>query len=205
MTRYTTGFFLLAFLGHSAQALFINEIHYDNVGSDVGEGIELAGAAGTSLEGYSLVFYNGGNGQVYRTVDLKGSLDDESGGFGAQFFAVSGLQNGSPDGVALVDSASDVIQFLSYEGSFVASEGAADGMSSSDIGALQDGSDAVGLSLQLVGTGLSYTDFSWVLADASYGSINAAQSIAPIPVPAALPLLLGAVGMLAGMRRTQAS
>jgi hypothetical protein len=204
MTRFAAGFFLLAFLSHGAQALFINEIHYDNIGSDVGEGIELAGAAGTSLDGYSLVFYNGGNGQVYRTVSLKGSLDDEAGGFGAEFFAVSGLQNGSPDGVALVDATSSVLQFLSYEGSFVATDGAAIGMTSSDIGASQDGGDAAGLSLQLAGTGMGYTDFTWILADATYGSLNAEQLIAPVPVPAALPLLLSALGLVAGVRRTRA-
>ena len=33
-------------------------------------------------------------------------------------YASNGIQNGSPDGIALVDSSSNVIQFLSYEGTF---------------------------------------------------------------------------------------
>ena len=29
--------------------IFINEVHYDNVGNDEGEGVEIAGPAGTDL------------------------------------------------------------------------------------------------------------------------------------------------------------
>ena len=39
--------------------VFINEIHYDNDGTDVGEFIEIAGPAGTSLSGWKIVLYNG--------------------------------------------------------------------------------------------------------------------------------------------------
>lgn len=204
MTRAIAGLLLLI-LGPASQALFINEIHYDNLGSDVGEGIELAGSAGTSLEGYSLVFYNGGNGQTYRTINLKGVLPDQTNGFGAVFFGISGIQNGGPDGVALIDDTSGLVQFLSYEGSFVATNGAAAGITSTDIGIAQDGTAAVGQSLQLIGTGLQYADFTWALAEASYGSLNAAQTIAPVPVPAALPLLLGGLGVLAGWSKRSAS
>ena len=31
--------------------VFINELHYDNVGADVGEAVELAGLSGTNLQG----------------------------------------------------------------------------------------------------------------------------------------------------------
>ena len=83
-----------------AATLFINELHYDNQGSDVGEGVEIAGTAGTDLSGYGLFFYNGSNGSVYASVGLSGLIDDEQNGFGAVFFATEGLQNGGPDGVA---------------------------------------------------------------------------------------------------------
>ena len=39
--------------------VFINEIHYDTAGTDVGEFIEIAGPAGTDLTGWTLVLYNG--------------------------------------------------------------------------------------------------------------------------------------------------
>ena len=37
--------------------VFINEIHYENIGRDVEEGIEIAGPAGTNLEGWGLYLY----------------------------------------------------------------------------------------------------------------------------------------------------
>jgi hypothetical protein len=40
---------------------FINELHYDNAGSDIDEFIEIAGTA-QSLLGFSIVLYNGGTG-----------------------------------------------------------------------------------------------------------------------------------------------
>ena len=54
-----------------AQAeVFINEIHYDNAGADVGEAIEVVGSAGEDLAGYQLVLYNGSNSQTYFTSTL---------------------------------------------------------------------------------------------------------------------------------------
>ncbi len=40
-------------------SVFINEIHYDNTGTDAGESIEVAGPAGTDLTGWTIVLYNG--------------------------------------------------------------------------------------------------------------------------------------------------
>ena len=64
--------FLLTFLlSQSAMAqVFINEIHYDNTGTDTGEAIEVAGPAGTDLTGWSLVLYNGSTGALYNTTAL---------------------------------------------------------------------------------------------------------------------------------------
>ena len=128
-----------------APALRINEFHYDNAGADTGEFIEVAGAPGTDLTGWSLVLYNGSNGTSYGTIALTGSLDD------AGFASVDapGLQNGGPDGIALVDPTGAVAEFLSYEGSFTADGGPADGLASTDIGVAESGSTAAGQSLQL--------------------------------------------------------
>lgn len=117
-----------------SNAAFINEIHYDDAGADTGEGVEIAGVAGTDLTGWSLVLYNGNGGASYGTIALAGVIDDEDDGYGALGFAVPGLQNGSPDGVALVDGDGRVVQFLSYEGSFTATNGPAQGLTSTDIG-----------------------------------------------------------------------
>lgn len=163
--------------------VFINEIHYDNASSDVNEGIEVAGTAGLDLAGWSLVLYNGNGGAVYNTVNLSGVLPDQQAGFGTAFFAISGLQNGSPDGVALVSAENELIQFLSYEGTIVGIGGIADGVMSEDIVVAETGSTAVGLSLQLEGTGSSYEDFTWAeAASSTYDQINNNQVFeSPIP------------------------
>jgi hypothetical protein len=54
-----------------------------------------------------------------------------------------------PDGVALVNSVGKVVQFLSYEGSFVALNGAATNMSSTDVGVREKSTTPIGYSLQL--------------------------------------------------------
>ncbi|MEP1096428.1 MAG: DUF5689 domain-containing protein [Cyclobacteriaceae bacterium] len=157
--------------------LFINEIHYDNASTDTGEGIEVAGAAGLDLTGWSLVLYNGNGGTAYNTVNLSGTLPDQQGGLGTIFFPISGIQNGAPDGVALVSPADTLIQFLSYEGSFTGVGGAADGVLSEDIGVEETSSTTVGLSLQLEGSGSSYSDFTWAVpATSTYGQINNNQT-----------------------------
>ena len=53
---------------------WINELHYDNNGGDVGEFVEVAGPAGLDLAGYQLVAYNGSGGALYATAPLSGQL-----------------------------------------------------------------------------------------------------------------------------------
>ncbi len=99
-------------------------------------------------------------------------------------YASNGLQNGSPDGVALVDASNNVIQFLSYEGTFTAVGGPADGMTSTDIGVAETGSDPLGYSLQLTGTGTSYEDFNWAAdAPSTFGAFNNDQIFGAVVIP----------------------
>jgi hypothetical protein len=165
-----------------AQSVFINEIHYDNTGGDADEGVEIAGPAGTNLDGWQILGYNGNGGAVYATVDITSTtIPDQQNGYGTVWFAISGLQNGAPDGVALVDNGGAVIQFLSYEGSFAATDGPANGMTSEDIGVSEPGDTPVGESLQLSGTGTTYTDFTWNAPAANTrGSVNTGQTFTVI-------------------------
>jgi len=94
---------------------FINELHYDNAGADSGEAVEIAGAAGTDLTGYSIALYNGSNGAVYDTIALSGVIDDEGAGYGALSFDRAGIQNGAPDGLALIAPDGHVLQCPSSE------------------------------------------------------------------------------------------
>ncbi len=172
--------------------VFVNEIHYDNAGTDTGEAIEVAGPAGTDLGGWSIVLYNGNGGAVYDTDALAGTIPDQQGGFGTIFisYPTNGIQNGSPDGIALVDPVGAVRQFLSYEGTFVAVGGPAGGLTSTDIGVAESGSEPAGLSLGLTGTGDTSGDFTWAApATSSFGAVNpgrpsAKAAVNPVPVPA---------------------
>ncbi|MEM7030747.1 MAG: SdrD B-like domain-containing protein [Chloroflexota bacterium] len=162
---------------------FINEIHYANVGSDSGEEfVEIAGPAGFDLTGWQLAFYNGSNGNRYGSIlNLSGTIDDEGNGTGALAFPQDPIQNGAPDGIALIDDNGNVIQFLSYEGSFTANNSLAAGLISTDIGVFEPDSTPTDESLQLTGTGTQGSDFSWNSpAPDSPGSLNAGQTYALI-------------------------
>jgi hypothetical protein len=164
------------------EAVFINEIHYENAGTDVGEFVEIAGPAGTDLAGWTVVLYNGIDGTPYDTILLAGVLPDQSLGGGTLFFEQPGIQNGPADGAALVDATNTVIQFLSYEGTVTAVGGPADGMQSVDIGVAEGSSTPVGHSLQLIdpqpGRGHVYSDFVWIgPAIASPGVVNSGQEL----------------------------
>src|SRR6185503_12777085 len=162
----------------AAISVFINEIHYDNTGTDAGEAIEIAGPAGTNLTGWSLILYNGAGGASYDTKALSGIIPNQQAGFGTLSFSypVNGIQNGSPDGIALVNGAT-VVQFLSYEGTFTAVGGPANGMLSVDIGVSENGSEPLGRSLQLSGNGQFYEDFTWnAPAVATFGAVNTGQN-----------------------------
>lgn len=50
------------------------------------------------------------------TFDVTGVLEDQCNGYGCLYVSTIGIQNGSPDGLAIVDSTGSVVQFLSYEG-----------------------------------------------------------------------------------------
>ncbi|GHA55584.1 hypothetical protein GCM10007389_03860 [Pontibacter akesuensis] len=161
--------------------VFINELHYDNASTDTGEGVEIAGLAGTNLEGWQLVGYNGNGGANYSTTSLSGVIPNQQSGFGTVFFPIPGLQNGSPDGIALVNSEGQVVQFLSYEGAFAAVGGPADGMMSEDIGVAEAGDSPTGYSLQLTGSGSSYDAFTWAASStATYDEVNNGQTFLPL-------------------------
>ncbi|MBK7877052.1 MAG: hypothetical protein IPJ77_15115 [Planctomycetes bacterium] len=156
---------------------WINEFHYDNNGTDTNEFVEIAGPAGTSLTGWKLIGYNGGDGAQYATVNLSGSITAQQNGFGTRSFSFAGLQNGSPDGIALVNASNVVVQFLGYEGSFTATNGPAVGLVATNLPVSETSTTPTGRSLRLTGSGCRYSDFAWQApATSSAGSVNSGQT-----------------------------
>lgn len=125
--------------GSAAPTLVINEVDYDNISTDNAEYIELVNTSAQSimLAGLKLVLVNGGTSTAYSTIDLAGAGSLAAG----QFLVVANagvsvnaqakkldplwtqdeIQNGSPDGVALIDDVTHtLLDALSYEGSITA-------------------------------------------------------------------------------------
>jgi hypothetical protein len=128
---------LLALAGPARAAsttLVINEIDYDQVGTDTAEFLELKNVSSSpiNLSGYTIVLVNGANGQTYQTFDLP-NVDLAAAGH----FVLCGnsantlicdldvspdsdlIQNGSPDAAALFHDGV-LVDTVSYEGNTVA-------------------------------------------------------------------------------------
>jgi len=120
-------------------ALVLNEVDYDQPGTDTAEFIEILNVSlsPVSLSGIAVYLVNGADGSVYGTVDLSPAGSLSSGQYlvvAPPGFALPGgvlrvdfpaatnnLQNGAPDGIALVDTGSStLLDALSYEGSITA-------------------------------------------------------------------------------------
>jgi DNA/RNA endonuclease G (NUC1) len=181
----------LIFSAGAAAQVRINEIHYDNVGVDTGEAIEIEGPAGTDVTAYSLVLYNGANGAVYNEQIMIGTLPASCGSRGV--FVVNypqdGLQNGAPDGIALVDMFGSVLDFVSYEGVVVPTAGPAVGRVPTNIVAEESGTTPVGTSLQRNSAGV------WASGTSSFGACNpegvtppVVASVTVAPASSSLPV-----------------
>ncbi len=145
-----------------------SEIHYENADDDVAEQIEIEGPAGTDLTGWSIVLYNGNGGAMYDTRALSGSIPATctDRGVVVASYPTNGIQNGSPDGFALVHG-TEVVQFLSYEGTMQATDGPAAGMTSTDINAEESGGTSQVQSLQL-----NAKTHKWAAGRRSFGRCN---------------------------------
>ena len=117
--------------------LVINEVDYDNVGSDANEFIEIYNGTGATVDltNVAIVFVNGATNTEYGRTSLSGMLTTDSYLvvhsatvmpdinatsvlFGA---ATNNIQNGNPDGVALINKTTgEILDALSYGGSITA-------------------------------------------------------------------------------------
>lgn len=174
--------------GHDV--VFINEIHYENNDEDVDEGVEIVGPAHHNLEGYELHFYETiapNEGQLYLVLPLYDHIDDEGNGFGAMWFPVPGMADGS-GGIVLYNTISKtIVQFLGYRNSFTAIDGVAAGLTSTLLtqpdgsGVFESAAFPAGTSIQMQGTGACPQDLYWTMMQPmSPGGMNNNQSVLPI-------------------------
>jgi hypothetical protein len=159
---------------------WINELHYDNDGTDIDEKVEVVieNSSDFNLTDFKLLLYNGSNGELQSSgIKTFPELPEETNGtYDIFVIPVSSIQNG-PEAIALVYQ-SNIIQFLSYEGTVYATEGDANNITSVDIGVEETTSTTPGYSLQLTGTGDGYDDFVWQEPQQlTFGAVNTNQSL----------------------------
>ena len=180
----------------NADLAFVNELHYDNSGTDVGEFAEFAIEQGADLTTVTLELVNGNGGTVYNTttadqvtagatgLDFDGTLYD------LFVWTPASIQNGAPDGIAITTSIG-LQDFISYEGVITNATLGVGTATSVDIGIAEGSGTAVGNSLSL--------DASGTFVFTEVDTRGAANTIA-VPEPSSLTLL-GLVGCVGFLRR----
>jgi hypothetical protein len=96
--------------------LVINEVDYDQLGTDANGFVEIrnVGETQADLANIDLVAVNGGDSAEYDRVKLTGSI-----AAGGHLDIAIELQNGAPDGLALLEGTT-LLDALSYEGAITA-------------------------------------------------------------------------------------
>ncbi len=209
---------ILAFTGaltfNSNASIVINEIDYDQPGTDTAEFIELfnTGSSSVSLADYSIALINGRDSSTYRSIDLSGFNMDANGYFVVcgdaslvancdySFTSSNGwFQNGAPDAVALFENTT-LLDSVSYEGFMpVFTEG--DFLTTND-----NNSDIASIARTGIGFDSNNNALDFQSGCITPGSANIAgmgdcsvSSVSPVPVPAAIWLfgsgLLGLMGL----------
>ena len=195
-------------------AVIINEIDYDQPGTDNAEFIELfnTGSSAVSLNDYSINLINGRDASIYRTIDLTGFNIDANSYFVVcgdaslvvncdySFTSTSGwIQNGAPDAAALHES-SILLDSLSYEGELLPfTEGTL-------LGVSDNNTDITSISRIINGFDSNDNALDFQLGCITPGSANIAgtgdcsvSSVSAVPLPAAAWLfgsgLIGLVGL----------
>ncbi len=169
----------------SVSGPFINEFHYAQSGTDTGEFVEIAAAAGTDLSGYAVALYDAA-GTFYRFIPLSGIVPNQQNGFGARAFAVGTdvIPNG-PGAIALYRN-TDVLEFLSFGGTITATDGPAAGRTSTNVGVVEDDTTSPTSSISRIGQGDGGSDFGFVNTTATPNGVNNGQSFVggpPVPPP----------------------
>jgi hypothetical protein len=174
--------------------LILNEVDYDQVGTDAAEFVELknTGGAAVDLSLYSLEFINGSGGAVYLTTALPAVMLAP----GAYFVVCANaatvpncnlditpdtnlIQNGAPDAIVLKLGAA-IVDALSYEGATGAPNQEGSGTTAAD----DNVSLFLGLSRVPDGSDTNDNAVDWALACITPGYVNTSSTTAcdqPVP------------------------
>ncbi len=162
---------------------WINEIHYDNEGTDQNEFVEVIveSPETVSLGDLALYMYNGYDGKIYclDTVD-EFTIGNREGCYQFYTWYQRGIQN-DMEGMVLVyhDSLVDII---AYEGSFTGTQAPAAGQLFPDVGTFETGSSSISSSIYLSGVPGS----AWEQGTATPGALNTGQELSEIMTPVEL-------------------
>lgn len=144
-----------------AQSIFFNDVNYDPGTTANPEYFAIAGPAGTDLTGYKVYLYDAaGNVQGSPQVFGARSVSDDQNGYGVEPILSSVTLPDATTGLALTTPTDDLVQFVSYEGSVTAVDGPALGTTSTDLGTDPGESAGTDQTLQLIGTGNTFDDFT---------------------------------------------
>jgi hypothetical protein len=215
-----TGMILLGLATTPHAAVMINEIDYDQVGSDTAEFIELFNSNLNSLvlDGYTLDLVNGTNGVAYNSFDLSGLSIAASGylvlcdntqavaNCNAEIASASWIQNGGSDGdaVALLFGGT-LLDSVTYEGI-----GSALGLYAEGNSFTTADSNSITMSIARlpdgIDTNINAIDFGSACLTPGGANISGtgdcSVSVNPVPVPAAIWLFgSGLIGLIGVSRR----
>ncbi|MBN2781531.1 MAG: hypothetical protein JXR21_06175 [Candidatus Marinimicrobia bacterium] len=164
---------------------WINEIHYDNAGTDANEFVELIveNPEAWYLGDLALYMFNGYDGAPYclDTVD-EFVTGEREGPFQIYTWFQRGIQN-DMEGMILVFK-DTLVDILAYEGTFTGTHEPALGLVFPDIGVHETGSGTASESIYLSGAPGS----AWTTGLASPGQKNPGQLFSDIETPVELGL-----------------
>ena len=125
------------------------------------------------------MLYDGSTGRStfsYSAAEASLAVDPDNSNVGFIVWDVP-LADGGPGGIALIDGCNNVVHFMSYEGSFMATEGLAENLVSSDIRYSESGRRTDEFSLQRIGVGFdnARVNNEWIVSKRTRGASNALQ------------------------------
>ena len=156
-------------------AAIINEFHYDNGGTDLNELVEIAIPVGGDPTQITVTLYNGNGGASYGSITLSAAEYVSSDATYDYYVWNTSMQNGN-DGIAISCMDGTVLQFITYEGAFMATDGPASGTMGVDVGVAEDATTTDTQSIQFDGTAWS------VNCTATAGATNDTSSCGPADV-----------------------